>query len=67
MEQTKGPHGFASLDPATVRALASKGGKAAHALRRAHRWTSAEAVAAGRKGGQARGRRRLAPQRAERP
>lgn len=31
--------------------IASKGGKAAHALGTAHKWTSEEAQAAGRKGG----------------
>jgi general stress protein YciG len=33
------------------REIASKGGKAAHALGTAHKWTSEEAQAAGRKGG----------------
>jgi hypothetical protein len=42
--------GFGSLDPATRRAIASLGGKAAQAKGTAHQWTSAEAKAAGRQG-----------------
>ncbi|WP_276132246.1 KGG domain-containing protein [Polluticoccus soli] len=45
--------GFASMDPKQQREIASKGGQAAHALGVAHEWTSEEARAAGRKGGQA--------------
>ena len=45
--------GFASMDPQKQREIASKGGKAAHAQGTAHEWTSDEAKAAGRKGGQA--------------
>ncbi len=45
--------GFASMDPQKQREIASKGGKAAHAQGTAHEWTSEEAKAAGRKGGQA--------------
>jgi hypothetical protein len=47
----KSRRGFASLDPATRRAIASRGGKAAHAAGRAHEFTTEEARAAGRKGG----------------
>jgi general stress protein YciG len=47
----KSRRGFASMDPAKVRAIASQGGKAAHAQGRAHEYTSEEARAAGRKGG----------------
>jgi general stress protein YciG len=43
--------GFASMDPGKQRAIASKGGRAAHAKGTAHEWTSAEAREAGRKGG----------------
>ena len=43
--------GFASMDPAVVRKLASKGGKAAHAQGTAHEFTPDEARAAGHKGG----------------
>jgi general stress protein YciG len=43
--------GFAALSAAERRRLASKGGKAAHANGQAHEFTSAEARAAGSKGG----------------
>ena len=46
--------GFASMDLAKQREIASRGGKAAHEKGTAHEFTSAEAAAAGRKGGQAR-------------
>ena len=45
--------GFASMDPAKQREIASKGGKAAHQKGTAHEFTPEEARAAGRKGGQA--------------
>ena len=45
--------GFASMDPAKQREIASKGGKAAHQLGVAHQWTPEEARVAGRKGGEA--------------
>jgi general stress protein YciG len=45
--------GFASMDPAQQRTIASKGGKAAHAKGTAHEFTSEEARVAGRKGGEA--------------
>ncbi|THF71602.1 general stress protein [Deinococcus sp. Arct2-2] len=49
--------GFARMDPQRQREIASKGGQAAHASGNAHQFTSEEARAAGRKGGQAsRGR-----------
>lgn len=48
----KSKRGFASMDPARQRAIASKGGKAAHAKGTAHEWTSDEAREAGRKGGE---------------
>lgn len=52
MQPTKGRgRGFASMSPEKKRAIASKGGKAAHAMGTAHTWTSEEAKAAGRKGG----------------
>jgi uncharacterized protein len=55
---TKGRgRGFASMDPAKQREIASKGGKAAHQKGTAHEFTSDEAREAGRKGGQARGKR----------
>lgn len=47
------PRGFAAMSPEKQRAIASSGGRAAHQKGTAHEWTSAEAAAAGRKGGQA--------------
>lgn len=44
--------GFACASPELRREIASKGGQEAHRLGRAHRWTSEEAAAAGRKGAQ---------------
>jgi uncharacterized protein len=49
----KSTRGFAAMDPEKQRAIASKGGKAAHAKGTAHRFTTAEASEAGRKGGRA--------------
>ncbi len=46
--------GFASMDPARQRLIASQGGKAAHEQGTAHKYTSEEAREAGRKGGRAR-------------
>jgi general stress protein YciG len=54
----KEDRGFASMDPAKQREIASKGGKAAHQKGTAHEWTSEEARDAGRKGGIASHRRR---------
>ncbi|WP_081910820.1 KGG domain-containing protein [Hymenobacter sp. APR13] len=51
--KTKRPRGFASMDPEMQRRIASEGGKASHLSGRGHRFTSEEARAAGRKGGQA--------------
>lgn len=45
--------GFASMDPAKVKELARKGGKAAHAGGAAHQFSEDEARDAGRKGGEA--------------
>ena len=58
----KEDRGFASMDRAKQREIASKGGKAAHQKGTAHEWTSEEARSAGRKGGQISrgGRGRLA-------
>ena len=47
----KGKRGFASMTLDQRRALASLGGKAAHAKGVAHCWTSDTAALAGRKGG----------------
>jgi general stress protein YciG len=52
MAEKKG-RGFAGMDDAKQRAIASKGGKAAHQKGTAHEFTPEEARAAGRKGGQA--------------
>jgi general stress protein YciG len=51
-EHTKSNRGFASMDLAKQREIASKGGKAAHAQGLAHEFTADEARAAGRKGGE---------------
>lgn len=45
--------GFASMDPAKQKEIASKGGRAAHSKGTAHEFTSDEARVAGRKGGEA--------------
>jgi len=45
--------GFAAMDPEQQRAIASKGGQAAHEQGRAHEFTPEEARIAGRKGGEA--------------
>lgn len=47
----KSNRGFASMSPEKRREIAAKGGKAAHAMGRAHKWTFEEASAAGKKGG----------------
>lgn len=47
----KKKQGFAAMDQTKLRELASKGGKAAHAVGKAHKFTTEEAQAAGRKGG----------------
>jgi hypothetical protein len=49
----KGSQGFASMDEDKQRAIASLGGKTAHAKKLAHEFTTEEARAAGRKGGEA--------------
>lgn len=63
----KKERGFAVMDRARVREIASKGGKAAHAAGTAHEFSSEEARAAGKKGGVAphvsrgRGARKVNP------
>lgn len=54
--------GFASMSATKQRAIASEGGRAAHEQGTAHEFTSAEARAAGQKGGQrvSRNRRHMA-------
>ena len=54
--------GFASMDPAKQRAIASKGGKAAHEKGAAHEWSVTEAREAGRKGGLSRRFHRALPE-----
>ena len=49
----KTPRGFAAMDPQAQRAIAAKGGRAAHQKGTAHEFTSEEARIAGRKGGEA--------------
>ena len=53
----KSRRGFAAMDPEKQRAIASKGGRTAHELGKAHEFTVEEARAAGRKG-VGRGRKR---------
>jgi len=50
-EKKKSRRGFASMDAEKRKAIASKGGKAAHAKGRAHKFTPEEARIAGSKGG----------------
>ena len=57
MAKGKSSRGFASMDKNKQRIIASKGGKTAHRKGTAHKWTSEEARAAGRKGGRARHRK----------
>jgi uncharacterized protein len=52
-DQPKSPRGFAAISPERQREIASHGGKAAHSKGTAHKFTSAEAQAAGKKGGAA--------------
>lgn len=52
--------GFASMNPARQRKIASQGGKVAHQQGVAHEWTKEEAREAGRKGGIASHRNRRA-------
>lgn len=54
MAYRKSRRGFAGMDPEKQRLIASAGGKKAHALGKAHKWTSEEAKEAGKKGSQAR-------------
>jgi general stress protein YciG len=56
-EEPRG-RGFAGMDPQQQREIASEGGRAAHASGHAHEFTSEEARAAGRKGGEARSQSR---------
>ncbi len=55
----KSLRGFAAMDPAKQREIASRGGKAAHLKGTAHEFTPEEARVAGSKGGRASRRRIL--------
>ena len=50
-QKSKQKTGFAIMNPKLQKEIASLGGKKAHELRVAHRWTSEEARIAGRIGG----------------
>jgi general stress protein YciG len=53
-ESRKHLRGFAVMDPARQREIASLGGRTAHETGRAHTWSSEEAKEAGRKGAAAK-------------
>jgi general stress protein YciG len=55
-ENRKSVRGFAAMDSEKQKEIARKGGRAAHEQGVAHEWSSEEARAAGKKGGQARGK-----------
>jgi general stress protein YciG len=55
-EAKKAIRGFAAMDAEKQREIARKGGRAAHEQGVAHEWSSEEARAAGKKGGQSRGK-----------
>lgn len=57
-EQPKSRRGFAAMSPERQRQIASQGGRAAHEQGVAHEWSTDEARAAGKKGGQVSGKRR---------
>src|SRR5262245_13216092 len=50
-KRSKSKRGFAAMDPETARRVHSLGGQTSHRLGKAHRFTSEEARAAGKKGG----------------
>lgn len=53
MDNTPKKRGFAAMSPEKRAEISSKGGKAAHAQGKAHKFTHEEAVEYGRKGGSA--------------
>lgn len=57
-QERKSRRGFANMDPDKQKRIASEGGRAAHRQGVAHEWSTDEAREAGKKGGQASGRRR---------
>lgn len=56
--EPKSRRGFASMSAERQRTIASMGGRAAHEQGVAHQWDRQQAMEAGRKGGQASGRKR---------
>jgi hypothetical protein len=64
---TTKPRGFAVMPPDRVRAIASQGGKAAHAQHVAHEWTASEAAVAGQRGGRVTAAQRRARAEADAP
>lgn len=56
--ESKSKRGFASMSPERQREIASQGGRAAHQQGVAHEWDRQQAMEAGKKGGQASGRKR---------
>ena len=65
MERQKSRRGFAAMSPERQKEIASQGGRAAHEQGVAHEWSADEARSAGKKGGQASGKRRTSSARAE--
>lgn len=57
-ERAKARRGFAAMSAERQREIASQGGRAAHRQGVAHQWNREEAREAGKKGGQASGRKR---------
>ena len=57
-QREKARRSYAVMSPERQREIASQGGRAAHQQGVAHEWNVEEAKAAGKKGGQASGRRR---------
>jgi uncharacterized protein len=66
MAQSNG-RGFAAMDPAEQRKIASKGGRAAHQSGHAHQWNSQEAAKAGHRGGLAAHQNRRAADKSPKP
>lgn len=60
LQSSKARRGFAAMSPERQRQIASQGGRAAHQQGVAHEWSSKEAKEAGKKGGQASGKKRTA-------
>lgn len=57
--------GFASMDRSRLKELSGTGGRKAHALGRAHKWTREEARAAGLRSVEERRRRKAAEEAAQ--